>query len=667
MNLLSVVEFLAAIAGFIIFTVLVALLCRRALGVPVGWPRSIIVAGALYLASGPVLLALFTREGVIEGGRLVGRTSTAVVLLLIGTIMLFACALIVLVIIEVIVPTGSVGSPFRLLTDTRARARRGRRYLQVLGIITKHGLAAPLRMGGRRDEFRGSWTTARSLAAALSEAGVTFIKLGQTMSTRPDLIPEPYVTELARLQSDATPMPWTKIEPVLTAELPGPVEDIFAEVEHEPLATASIGQVHGARLADGTDVVIKIRRPGARAQVEVDLDIIIRLARRLERTTEWARALGAVRLARGFAESLVEELDYRVEAENAAAVAASLHGSELINVPAVHGDLSGPAVLIMDRVVGNQLGQAGDLLDALAGTRRAQLADVLLSEVLQEILFTGTFHADLHPGNIIVGADGRVTLLDFGSVGRLDQPSRAALGMLLLAVDRDDPIGATDALTDLLDPGTASRDRRRLERDVGQLVVRYRTGLSSGAGADMFAALWKLITSHRLAVPPQVGAAMRALAGLESSVRMINPEVDIVSAARGQGVRLVGEITDPATVKARVEGELFRILPVLQRLPQRLNRITDDLENGRFTTRLRVLSDPDDRRFLSRLVGQLSITLVAGAAVLSAMVLITSNAGPVIAASFRLYPLLGVLLLFFGLILGLRVIVVALRSFDTDP
>lgn len=663
MNVLSgVAQLIAAIAGFFVFTVLLALLCRRALGVPVGWPRSMIIGGAVYVASGPVILALLTREGVIAGTRFVGGPAVTVVLIGIGAITLFACALIVLVITEAIVPTGSIGSPLRLLMDTRARSRRARRYLQVMAIITKHGLTAPLRFGGRRTQYSGSRSTARSLAAALNDAGVTFIKLGQTMSSRPDIVPEPYVTELARLQDDATPMPWRSLEPVLAAELPKPIDEIFAWVEHEPLATASVGQVHGARLADGTDVVIKIRRPGARAQVEVDLDIMIRVARRLERTAEWARSIGAVRLARGFAESLTEELDYRIEAENAAAVAASLAGSEMLRVPAVHAQVSSAAVLIMDRVAGAPLGQAGGRLSALAGEQRARMAEGLLTEILREVLFTGTFHADLHPGNIMVGPDGRLTLLDFGSVGRLDQPSRTALGLLLLGVERDDPIGATDALTDLLDEGAAGLDRKQLERDVGQLIVRYRNGIGRGGGAEIFTALWKLITGHQLAVPPQVGAAMRALAGLESSVQIINPGTDILSTARIQGTALVGELTDPATVRARVDNELFRMLPMLQRLPQRVNRITDDLENGRFTTRISLLADPEDRGFLSRLVSQLSITLMAGAAVLSAMILITSNDGPLIAGDLRLYPVLGVVLMFFGVILGLRIMVIGLRS-----
>lgn len=657
----------AAIVGFIVFAVLLAVLCRRALGVPVGWPRSIIVGGIFYFLSVPVVQLLAQRQGALQGARFVGEPAVGLVVLLLGALIVFAAALMVLVIVEVIVPTGSIGSPFRLLTDTRASARRGRRYLEVMAIITKHGLTASFRIGGRRDEHRGSSSTARSLAAALSEAGVTFIKLGQTMSTRPDVIPEPYVAELSRLQDDATPLPWDRLEPVLAGDLPAPIGEVFAEVEREPLATASIGQVHGARLADGTDVVIKIRRPEAYAQVTVDLDIMVRLARRLERTAQWARSLGAVRLTQGFAESLVQELDYRQEAENAAAVAASLAGAEMINVPTVHAELSGPAVLIMDRVLGRPLGQAGEQLAALTAEQRATMADRLLAEILREILFTGTFHADLHPGNIVVGADGRLTLLDFGSVGRLDQPSRTALGLLLLAVERDDPIGATDALTDLLDRGTATLDRRQLERDVGQLIVRYRAGISAGGGSsELFVALWKLITCHRLAIPPQVGAAMRALAGLESSVRMINPDADIVSAARIEGTALVGELADPEVVRARVESELFRMLPVLQRLPQRVNRITDDLETGRFSARVRLLADAEDRRFLSGLVSQLNITLLSGATLLSAIVLITSDGGPGITDDIRLYPMLGAVALFFGVVLGLRAMVVALRSFASD-
>ncbi|HEY9294478.1 MAG TPA: AarF/UbiB family protein [Microlunatus sp.] len=658
----GIVQFLFALGGFVVTSVLLALLCRRVLGVPVGWPRSIIIGGGMYLVAYPVLWLAYTRLGLMEDRRFVGEPSEAVLVTVLGMIIVFMIALVLLVVVEVILPTGTVGNPCRLITDAGAGMRRGRRYGQVLAIIAKHGLSSSLRIAGRRPEVGRQRSTARSLAAALNDAGVTFIKLGQTLSSRPDLVPAPYIRELSRLQDNADPLPWKEIRPVLEAELPRPIEDIFASIEEEPLATASIGQVHAAQLIDGSDVVIKVRRPGAVQQVEVDLDIMIRLAGRLERTADWARSLGAVRLARGFADSLIEELDYRVEAENAVAVGASLADSELIRVPAVDHELSGSALLVMERVSGTPLGQADRVLADLDHEQRAAMAERLLTEVLREILFTGTFHADLHPGNIIVGEDGSLTLLDFGSVGRLDQPSRTALGLLLLAVERDDPIGASDALVDLLDRGDEHLDRRELERDIGQLIVRYRPGMNSSGGAGVFAALWKLITNHRFSVPPQVAAAMRALAGLESSVTMISSQIDLVRAARGEGVALVGELTDPAAVRASMERELFRLLPTLQRLPQRLNRITDDLENGRFTARIRVLADPDDRRFVSRLVGQLSITLVAAAAVLAAILLITAGGGPMIAGDLRLYPVLGTLLFFFGIVLGLRAMINALRT-----
>ncbi len=270
--------------------------------------------------------------------------------------------LILLVIVEVIAPTGSIGNPFRVVIDARARVRRGRRYAQVLTVIAKHGLSSSLRIGARKREPWSARSTARSLAAALSDAGVTFIKLGQMLSSRPDIIPEPYVSELSRLQDNAPALPWERLEPVLAGSLREPVGRALSNIDPEPLAAASIGQVHAATLTGGTAVVVKIRRPGEAEQVQADLDIMLRLARRLERTAGWAQAIGALRLAQGFADALGEELDYRIEAENVAAVAASLTGSTPISVPRVHREISGPAVLVMDRVRGTSLGQADTIL-----------------------------------------------------------------------------------------------------------------------------------------------------------------------------------------------------------------------------------------------------------------------------------------------------------------
>jgi ubiquinone biosynthesis protein len=362
---------------------------------------------------------------------------------------------------------------------------------------------------------------------ALEEAGVTFVKLGQVLSTRPDLLPAELVEELGRLQDDVAPAPWDQVEGVLVADLGRPVDEVFACFDRRPLAAASVAQVHAARLPSGAEVAVKVQRPGIRAVVERDLDIVARLARSLEGRTRWARSIGTRDLAAGFAGAVREELDFRIEAANMAAVALSSNGA--VRIPAPHQPLCRERVLVMQRLDGTPLGAAGPAL-AERGLDRDALAGELLACLLGQVMLGGVFHADPHPGNVLVLADGRLGLLDFGSVGRLDGAVRAAIQRLWLAMDRGDPLGVSDALLEVMwRPDEV--DQQRLERALGQFMARH---LSPGAslGARMFSDLFRIVTDHGLSVPAEVAATFRALGVLEGTLAQLAPGFDLVAGAR---------------------------------------------------------------------------------------------------------------------------------------
>src|SRR5690606_6798584 len=329
----------------------------------------------------------------------------------------------------------------------------------------------------RTAPVQGMAKTARSLTAALNEAGVAFIKFGQMLSSRPDLVADVFVRELSRLQTGADPEPWPRIEAAIEEALGRPIGEVFAPVDPEPLAAASVAQVHAGELLGGERVVVKVQRPGAQRQVEADVDILLRLGRRLDRGTAWGAALGVRRLAEGFADSLEEELDYTVEMDNMRAIA----GAGGIRVPAPYPEHSSRTLLVMERIDGVPVGDAAGLLAGFTAEERREIAERLVGEVLRQITVTGVFHADLHMGNILIGPDRELAMLDFGSVGRLDSGARTSLGLLLMAIERDDSIAASDALIDLLDRPD-ELDERRLEREVGQVMVRFAGGLG-GRGA----------------------------------------------------------------------------------------------------------------------------------------------------------------------------------------
>jgi len=285
---------------------------------------------------------------------------------------------------------------------------------------------------------------------------------------------------IAESRTTPTAVPWPQIAAVITAELGRRVDEVFADIDPEPLAAASVGQVHAARLRGAGPVVVKVRRPGVAQVVERDLDIAFRLASRLEVWTRWAGPIGATQLAEGLAGALREELDYRIEAANIRAVAesAAYRRSDRIRIPAVDTALSGQAVLVMQRMVGTTFSDAGPALDQVPGGR-ADVARVVLDFLVYQVVLDGLFHADPHPGNILLLADGSIGLLDFGSVGRLDQALRRALQRMLAGMDAADPFAVSDALLEV-----ARRpdevDDLALERDLGRFL--NTVGLPSASG-----------------------------------------------------------------------------------------------------------------------------------------------------------------------------------------
>jgi ubiquinone biosynthesis protein len=417
--------------------------------------------------------------------------------------------------------------------------------------------------------------------------------------------------------------------------------------------------VHAATLTSGEAVVVKVRRPGVRGTVDSDLDILGRLAQRLERATRWGRAIGAVTLARGFAAALREELDLRIEASNLTAVgaAAGRAGAE-VAVPAPVKELCTGQVLVMERLDGVSLAAAGPLLDRL-GADRAELARALLDSLLRQIMLDGVFHADPHPGNILLLRDGRLGLLDFGSVGRIDAELRGALQRLLLALDRGDPVRLTDALLAVVDR-PEDLDELALERDLGRFMTRY---LGPGLVPDvrMFADLFRIVAEHGLAVPPEIAAVFRSLGTAEGTLTSLAPDFDLIAEARSFATGAFASQFRPEALQQTAADELTALLPMLRRLPRRLDRITAAAEKGQLSVNVRLLAHEADRRVVTGLLHQVLITFLAAASGIMAVLLLGLHGGPELTPRVSLYQFLGYCLLAVAAILALRVLVQVFR------
>jgi len=450
---------------------------------------------------------------------------------------------------------------------------------------------------------------------------------------------------------------------VIAESLGVPAGQVFAELQPEPAAAASIAQVHKARLCDGegpgTEVAVKVQRPGIRVTVEQDLAILLRLAARLEDRARWARAVGTTDVARGFAAAMREELDFRVEARNMTAVAATWAGQQRaasnsvsVVLPALHERLCTEHVLVIDWLDGVSLRAAGELIED-RGLDRTELARVLLRSMVYQITEGGVFHADPHPGNILLLSDGRLALLDFGSVGRLDAQQRSALQTLLLALGRGDPAALRDALLELV-TRPDEVDELQLERALGRFMARHLAG-GTAATAEMFTDLFRLATRFELVIPPEIATVLRSLGTLEGTLALLTPGIDIADEARRYAADQVGAVSPRAVPKSAAD-ELIALLPVLRRLPRRFDRVTSAVEQGRLNLNVRLFADERDRRVVTGLTHQVLLTLLGAASGIAAALLIGAPGGPKITHNVSLGQLIGYNLLIVASILALRVL-----------
>ncbi|HEX6543257.1 MAG TPA: AarF/UbiB family protein [Ktedonobacterales bacterium] len=560
------------------------------------------------------------------------------------------------------------------LRGTRRRLSRWARYLQISSIVARHGLL-PYLVGRRRlpgGHSDASSTTRllwKHVRVALEEAGGAFIKLGQVLSSRPDLLPPEAIDELSGLQDRVPSAPQADIETLLARQLGADPALVFATFNPRPLAAASIAQVYQARLISGEQVAVKVQRPGIREPIERDLDILLGMTRSIERRAAWARAFGVVNLAEGFASALREELDFRVEARNTMLVAVAPHDrgghdsmTPEVRVPRVFPEYSNDQILVVEWLDGASVRDAGPLVAEL-GLARHALARSLLRYFLRQLLRDGIFHADPHPGNILVLREGNLALIDFGAVGRLDPGIQGALQRMLTALDRRDAAMLADALLEIAidTAGWSSTDEDRIERALAQLLAR-RLGPGMTPGPELFADLFALLFEFGLAFPPVVGGVFRALVTLQGTVTLLAPDFPFIDEARAMSVEWVRAAFSPKSVRNVATEQVLNLLPILERLPRRLDRITAAVERGTISVNVRLFADERDTKLVTRLVSRVVLAFLGATIGLIAVMLLGLPGGPVLSATLTVYQFFGYCGLFVSVVLILRVLTDIIRT-----
>ncbi|TDW29431.1 ABC1 kinase family protein [Cryobacterium psychrophilum] len=494
-----------------------------------------------------------------------------------------------------------------LVTDRSAAVRkvsvlgRGRRFAQLMGIARKNGLL-PIRTLDFSTAPSGAakrLVQAEGLRRALEEAGGAFVKMGQLMSTRTDALPEEFVSALSQLQHSVTPAPWQDVETLLVAEFGAPLESLFSSFDREPVAAASIGQVHRATLKSGRVVAVKVQRPGIVPEVRRDVDIALRMVNALSLSSPQARALGIKAAAAQYGADLIRQLDFRLEARNLMALRAlqtRCARSGELRLPELVEALSTDRVILMEFLEGDTFASLNERTDAAPAELTAAMR-VILSAFVRQIVFDGVYHADLHPGNIMLLADGQPALVDFGSVGRLDLQLREAVQELLIAFLQSDTQLIADGLLALA-PLRDGADERGFRRDLS-VFITFELGPGARVDVTTVDALVAILVQYSLAVPAEFIAAARALAVLEGTLRSTLPEFDLLEEARALAAGQIRDQMAPANLREIGTTELLALLPSIRRLPRRFDQIGLALETGKLNVNVRLLADRRDRRLLS--------------------------------------------------------------------
>jgi ubiquinone biosynthesis protein len=537
-----------------------------------------------------------------------------------------------------------------MLRETVGVMRDLPRLHEITSVFIRHGLGDLVRRAGiagvlERAGQMLSWG-ARSESArlepatrarlALEELGPTFVKLGQLMATRVDLFPPSWIAEFEKLLTDTPPVAFAELQPELERALGRTPFEVFRDLDPIPLASASIAQVHRARLQDGTPVVLKIRRPGIRAKVEADLRLLAQIAQLIESEIPEARRYQPTEIAAQFARSLERELDLAVEARHVERLAKNFEGDPYIVIPEVYGEWTSEVVNVQEHV------------DAVPGTdvaavRAAGLDPKLIAArgveaTLKMILIDGFFHADPHPGNVLFLPGNRIVMIDCGMVGRLSPVRRNQVVDLLSGLARLDEEAMLDVLLDWA--GDAYVDEARLAADVNELVYDYEgvplKEIRIGALVREFAAI---IRRHSIVLPPDLTLMFKALITMEGLGRQFDPDFHILDHLTPMLRRALTERYKPAGVVRRGRNTLAQVASLVTSVPRDLARLLRDARRGKTRIDLDLKRLDHFGRQLDRTLDRATMGIMTASLVIGSSIVMTVREGPDVFG----IPLLGVI------------------------
>jgi ubiquinone biosynthesis protein len=506
--------------------------------------------------------------------------------------------------------------------------RHLRRFQQIAQILARHGFgelldllgAAPVFPLARALRRRPSLGPPQRLRMALEELGPTFVKLGQVLSTRPDLLPPAYIAELARLQDTVPPEPWEPVRAQLEAELGAPVEEVFATLDPEPIAAASLAQVHAATLPDGAEVVVKVQRPDIEATINVDLDILADVARLLQTRTPLGELYDLPGIVEEFAATLRAELDFYREGHNADRFRANFADEPYLYIPKVYWEYTTRRVLVLERIRGIKIDDIA-ALDA-AGYDRYRIGLHAARMVIKEVLEDGFFHADPHPGNFFVMPGEVIGAMDFGMVGYLSRRTRTDLVRLYVAAIQLDEEAVVDQLVRMGVVGGAV-DRMGLQHDIGRLLRKY-AGLPLKAirARDMVEEAMPIAFRHHLRLPSELWLLGKTLAMMEGVGLKLVPDFDMFAVSRPYVQRFMREMASPRAWMPSLIRGVGDWAQLLDMLPRTGMQLLTRAERGELEVSLRHQELGRALVYLDRLANRLALSILLAALIVGLALLV---------------------------------------------
>lgn len=509
---------------------------------------------------------------------------------------------------------------------------------------------------------RAPASAGKRLRLALEELGPAFVKLGQILSIRQDMLPGDIIAELGKLQDSVQPFSFSEVKALIEAELKDSLEQLYQEFDEEPLAAASIAQVHRARLFSGKQVAVKVQRPGIEEIIDLDLDILKSIAHFIDHRTKYGELYDFGGMVEDFERTIKAELDFTKEGENADTFRRNFRRDEGITVPGIRWIYTTKRVLTMEYFEAIKISDA-ESLDR-AGIDRRRVAERLAASICNQILRDGFFHADPHPGNIQVMPDGTIVLLDLGMVGRLSETRREMLSKFFIGVASKDSGMVVGSILDM-DVAIDPKNRKNFEKEIDAIIEKYLTMPMSGIKLDdLLRETFHTAYLNHVKIPHDFSLLAKTLGTLQGLLEKLAPELNSLAVAEPIAKKLIYQQFSAEKIKKQLKKSLLHYHTLLSEFPSAMRNILRKAENDDFTVQFEMKETDRFQRRLERISNRISVSVILLAvSIILAGVLISSGLGADTSGEMALFntTVLKVgLALAFIIILGL--IVSMLRS-----